>query len=1020
MQTEFPLGLRQSLEAGDCVLFVGAGIGRHLKASDGGCAPDATELAHELADHFAFETATYKLPKISELVEVRKTRPQLLDFLRKRLANLTPDDDLIWITSQPWRAIFTTNYDLGIERAYELAEKPVQRAIPIMQTSELASYDPRFEVPIYHLHGTLFGGHESIVITQTDYVKFRDRRRMLFELLKKEFATSTLLYIGYSNEDPNWTLIQEEISAEFYPRQLPVSYRIAPETDPVDLELLRAKGVETISVTYQEFVALAVSALAGIEVDPDRLKRIRSTVPSQLVSAFEKTPAAVARLLNSWVYVNQAAFNEVPNTQAFLQGDRPNWGLIANSHHFERDIEEEIYDDLLDYATSGATRPTLSLILGPAGYGMTTTLMSVAAHLVKEKVGPVFMHKLGTPLTEGDILFASSLFPESPFFLVDNAADYSQQLQSAVTHLRGEHRRGAFVFAERKNEWLQRRGRLSGKQFLIETLSDTEINRLLHCLGKHNALNKLESLPRDLQFSVVREKHGKELLVAMREATEGKGFDAIIEDEYRAISSPLAMESYLITCCFSQHGAYIRDTLLASMLKCELSELYDKINAELEGVIIFESIDDARGLYAARARHRVIATIVWDRCGGRSERDRVLQLGLESLNLMYKADRDAFDKFVRSDHLIDEIHGLENKLKFFETACKKEPDNPFVRQHYARMLLREGNAELALAQIEEGIKISRGAPPRVVVHTKGIILGQLALTAANVDIARRRLVQSEDAFHTATAMNPRDEYGYHSLASLYLDWAKKKALTEVEAAEYIAKAEEVISIGLKKAGDREGLWIVSSEIDKWLGDIPSRFKALQNAVQENPAGTVGRYILGRAYRRNNQADEAIRVLEPVIKSYQEEFRAFIEYSLALLDLGRPLNEAIAVLRISTTYGLADPRYIATLGGLLFLNGEFNEANKVFQESTRREFSTLELHTVYFKPLKPATRDPYVLTGRVLVVKPRYSLIEVQGYPKFLCHSSKYGGVQLKHGITVSFQIQFSANGVIADHPVIVE
>jgi tetratricopeptide (TPR) repeat protein len=306
------------------------------------------------------------------------------------------------------------------------------------------------------------------------------------------------------------------------------------------------------------------------------------------------------------------------------------------------------------------------------------------------------------------------------------------------------------------------------------------------------------------------------------------------------------------------------------------------------------------------------------------------------------------------------------------------------------------------------------------LHTKGIILGQLALDAENIDIARRRLVQSEDSFHTATAMNPRDEYGYHSLASLYLDWAKKKASTEVEATEYIAKAEEVISTGLKKAGDREGLWIVSSEIDKWLGDTPSRFMALQNAVQENPAGTVGRYILGRAYRRNNQPEQALAVLEPIIKSHQEEFRAFIEYSLALLELGRPLREVIAVLRISTTYGLADPRYIATLGGLLFLNGEFDEANKVFQESTRREFATTELHAVYFKAVKPGTRNPYVLTGRVLVVKPRYSLIEVQGYPKFLCHSSKYAGIQLKRDMAVNFQIEFSANGAIADHPVIVD
>jgi hypothetical protein len=1018
MQTEFPLGLRQSLEAGDCVLFIGAGIGYHLKTPEGAIAPDARALAHELADHFEIKTISYDLPKISEVVEVRHGRARLLDYLRKRLANLTPDQDFLWITGQPWRAVFTTNYDLGLERAYELAEKPVQKAISIAHTSELSVYDPRFEVPIYHLHGALFGGSENIVITQSDYAKFRSKRAMLFELLKKEFATSTLLYVGYSNKDPNWMLIQQEIGEEFYPNQLPVSYRIAPDTDPLDEELLRAKNVETVPVTFQEFSALAASALAGIKVDPDRLKRIEATIPSQLMSAFEKTPAAVARLLNSWLYVNQASFNDVPNTHAFLRGDRANWALIGSKYHFERDIEEEIYEGLLDYATSNVSRPALNLILGAAGYGMSTALMSLAVKLVKEKVGPVFMHKTGTPFTEGDVLFATSLFQETPLFLVDNAADCSQQLQSTITQLRGEEKRGLFLIAERKNEWLQRRGRLNGKEYLLEPLSGTEIDKLLDCLGKQNALNKLEPLPRDLQVSVIKDKHGKELLVTMREATEGKGFDAIIEDEYRAIATPLASEIYLIICCFFQHGAYTRDALLAKMLRIDLSELYEKIGAELEGVVVFEDIDDARGIYAARARHRVIATIVWDRCGGRSERNRILQLALDSLNLMYKADRDVFEKFVRSDHLINGISGLENKLKFFETACRKDPDNPYVRQHYARMLLREGNAELALSQIDQGITISKGEPPRVLLHTKGIILGELALDAVNIDIARRRLVQSEDSFRSATAMNPRDEYGYQSLASLYLDWAKKKASSEAEAADYVAKAEDVINTGLKKAGEREGLWIVSLEIDKWLGNTPSRFIALQKAVQENPAGTVGRSILGRAYRRNKEPQKALDVLEPIIKNHHEEFRAFIEYSLALLDLGKPLREAIAVLRISTTLGLSDARYVSTLGGLLFLNGEFDEAKKVFDESIRREFAATSLHTVYFRPSKSGTEDPYTFIGRVLAVKPRYSLIEVQGYPTFLCHSSKYAGTQLKRGMTVNFQVEFSANGAIAHRPTV--
>lgn len=267
-------------------------------------------------------------------------------------------------------------------------------------------------------------------------------------------------------------------------------------------------------------------------------------------------------------------------------------------------------------------------------------------------------------------------------------------------------------------------------------------------------------------------------------------------------------------------------------------------------------------------------------------------------------------------------------------------------------------------------------------------------------------------------MNARDEYGYQGLAALYLGWAKR-AKSEPESVEYTSKAEETVNEGLKKVKVREGLWIVSSEIEKWLGDIPSRRKALEKAVQDTPGSTIARYLLGRLYRVSGEFPLALSTLEPVIKTHQDEFRAFIEYALALLDTGRPLREAIAIMRISTTLGLSDPRFISTFGGMLFLNGEFEEATKVFQESAKREFPAEELHTVHYRPKNPTTNGSYVFEGQVVVVRPRYSLIEVEGYPRFLCHASKYRGKQLTAGIGVRFTVEFSARGAMADRPTII-
>ena len=284
-----------------------------------------------------------------------------------------------------WRAIFTTNYDRGIERGYELLSGPPQQPITIARTADLVHVDPRFELPVYHVHGAIFGPRQQIVISQSDYARFRETRRMLFELLKKEFATSTLLYIGYSNRDPNWALVLNEITEEFQPSKLPSAFRVTPNTDRDDAEILKARGIETIDADLEQFVAAAVAQLEPFQADADRLKSLQKTVPTHLLEAFEKNPAPVARLIASWEYVNQAPFSEAPNVQQFFRGDSPNWALVGAGLTFQRDIELELYDDVLDYVTSSAERPTALVALGSAGYGVTTILMNLAVRFVKER-----------------------------------------------------------------------------------------------------------------------------------------------------------------------------------------------------------------------------------------------------------------------------------------------------------------------------------------------------------------------------------------------------------------------------------------------------------------------------------------------------------------------------------------------------------------------------------------------------------------------------------------------------------
>ena len=266
-------------------------------------------------------------------------------------------------------------------------------------------------------------------------------------------------------------------------------------------------------------------------------------------------------------------------------------------------------------------------------------------------------------------------------------------------------------------------------------------------------------------------------------------------------------------------------------------------------------------------------------------------------------------------------------------------------------------------------------------------------------------------------MARRDHYCYQSLAELYLNWARR-CKDDAEITDYIERAEGVISEGLMNARVRDSLWITSAKIQQFLGDNPSYIRHIERAVADTPGSIIARYLLGRAYRKAGEYEKAIDILEEVILNYSEEFRSYVEYALSSYCFGKSLKECIAILQQSVIYGYYDPRFIATLGGMLFMDHRFTEAEKVFEESSKRKFTVSELNLIQFRPLEPANREMHQrINGHVISVKAGYAWIESPGYPKsFLCPGSKYKGILMERSLKLTFEPAFNAKGSIADNP----
>ncbi|MFH0878734.1 MAG: hypothetical protein V2A34_03390, partial [Lentisphaerota bacterium] len=129
------------------------------------------------------------------------------------------------------------------------------------------------------------------------------------------------------------------------------------------------------------------------------------------------------------------------------------------------------------------------------------------------------------------------------------------------------------------------------------------------------------------------------------------------------------------------------------------------------------------------------------------------------------------------------------------------------------------------------------------------------------------------------------------------------------------------------------------------------------------------------------------------------------------------REAIAVLNLATPLGFRDARFIATLGGMYFMDGSFTEAQDIFAKHHARTFSVQEIENPSFRPRDPKdTRKYLFLKGNVVSVKTGYSFIQTEDYPNFFCPASKYEGLILRKGMGIVFQPAFSAKGPVALHP----
>ena len=112
-------------------------------------------------------------------------------------------------------AIFTTNYDLVLERAYQQQRNPVQTLKVLVSDAEAkGSTSLPHEVTYYKLHGCITHYHTTcppLVATTSQIINARSGRVGLFERFLEVSKNYTCVFVGYSFQDANMQVLVDEL-----------------------------------------------------------------------------------------------------------------------------------------------------------------------------------------------------------------------------------------------------------------------------------------------------------------------------------------------------------------------------------------------------------------------------------------------------------------------------------------------------------------------------------------------------------------------------------------------------------------------------------------------------------------------------------------------------------------------------------------------------------------------------------------------------------------------------------------
>lgn len=1002
-------------------LFLGAGVNAGVANAAGVRMPLGKDLGKHLASKL-LEHDDYEAPleQVASMAAYRAGRDEVDRCISEQLGRFEPAAVHHALAQLPFDAIFTTNYDTLLERAFQ-ARGVGARLVPVFAAESDTTGLGDGATPYYKLHGCIdhCGSAEGrLTLSIEDYRAYEEHRRPLFKRLRRDLESRVFLFLGYSLRDPNFVRMLDDCRAELDVLTLPRSFAVLPDAHQAEADYWREKyNIQAIPERAAEFATTLKTAwfesdLSGLAPE-DRRKALFFV---------SEEGATFRRIGESFFLVDQQGCTGAADATSFFKGRTASWADVREDVPAERDDSALIWE-LAEQIESAASPGVVTYaITGAAGTGKTTLCKGVLWSLVRSWGVPVLQQIPGTPL---DCAAAKALVDRerSKRVLIYIPA-VDEQMDAVLTFLhdlRTSHVPATVLLEERSSLWAARcESKLS--RFLARTielaqLSTRDIESILDQMTRFGCLGRLETMGRTDQVDHFEKAADKELLVALRQLTDAADLDDSVRSEYRRLPSELAKQAYALVCAAGQMDEHLRYAVVSHALKVPFDQLRTEIFTPTKGVLMdVEERGNSRhnGGYRLRARHPLIASIVFD-CAFPTDDTKfaLIHKLLKGLDVGFTEDRQLLRRITASKNLIATLAAPHRKRALFDILAEMRPGEAHVFQHRSMLERELGDPDAALDYAKKAARLEPHNEP--IKNTLGLAYEACARRETDPNKQRTYTEEAERLFRAGIEANPSNPYGYFGLALLM-----RRKLLGLREGEKVAANVELIEF-LEDARDATGgsglIVSLLGEESAAIGQADVAIASLRKALEKQPSESRIRDQLSQALMREGKLEDALAIVTEGIALDAGAWRLHRNQARILARRGAAAEVVVAAYDAAVRFRQGDAELLIELASFLFSRKEFKRAKTKFGAAQAAE--TAKKRGTSPQVWRDANGQRRIFTGKVKQISGDMATVVAtpDGFEARFWRSNPRSQT-LKQGDVVEFTVQFTSMGAdaIIRHP----